>query len=132
MPKRLQLRGKQLAELRDKIYARAQGCCDYCGIGVPNDGWHLHHRQLRSGSGPDTPENCIVTHPWCHNQIHAEPLSSMETGFIVSRYRTPHLAPIMIHNRMWMVTASQYGGRVSLWMPTDEPGSFYSFTPVRE
>jgi len=91
---RLQLNGKQLKELREQIFDRSMGLCDYCGTGVKPDEWHLHHRQLRSGQGADTPANCIVVHPACHHQIHAHPKESSIQGFIVSRYADPASTPM--------------------------------------
>lgn len=71
----------------EAVTARAGGNCESWIEGVCiGKTEHMHHRQLKSGGGKDTPANVIHICQPCHTHIHAEPNFAKEHGWIVSRY----------------------------------------------
>lgn len=81
---------------------RDRGRCFKCGTELTQTwpGYSCHHRQLRSGGGPDTLENRIMlcgsgTSPNCHGWVHGHPHVSRENGWIVSRYANPGDEPVL-------------------------------------
>ena len=98
---RLELKGKAAKQLREQIYQRSGGNCDYCGTGV-GEVWDLHHRQLRSQQGDDTFANCIVTHHVCHMEIHAHPGKNYLAGFLVKSHENPEIKPLHLWHREWV------------------------------
>lgn len=89
------------ATLRAAIYARSGGTCDRCGLWVSEDGFHAHHRQLRSRGGKDTTANLAVLHPACHGVVHINPARATSEGFMVPSWANPETTPILRHGRTW-------------------------------
>lgn len=88
--------------LRSLVYDRAGGVCDLCGQRLGRKGWAAHHRQLRSQGGPDTAENLIAVHHFCHTErIHRCPAWARGCGFIVASYDDPGATAVFRHLRRW-------------------------------
>jgi hypothetical protein len=72
---KLQRQAEEMAELRAKVFARAGGKGELCGLGgPPTDLCHLsggigRRRQQQSE------ENCIADHKFCHNLLDSNPLA---------------------------------------------------------
>jgi len=99
---RVKLTGKAWKLLREQIYARAQGLCDYCGLWV-DEHFDLHHRKTRKQFGDDTPDNCIVTHHSCHiEKIHGHPARAYETGFMVKSHDNLKEKQMFQHQQRWV------------------------------
>jgi RNA-directed DNA polymerase len=48
------------------------GLCPVCGELITREtGWHIHHIRWRVYGGSDEPENRVLLHPNCHQQIHS-------------------------------------------------------------
>jgi len=98
--KRAKLTGKGLKDLRALVYRRSQGLCDWCGKGVREDAFEMHHRLLKSRLGPDAPWNCVVLHSSCHAWITRHPERAKELGFEISRYDpNPDSVPMWLHQQ---------------------------------
>ncbi len=55
--------------VRAGVVARAEGCCERCGLYVGDDG-HAHHRIPRSRGGPWTELNIEYLCAQCHSTAH--------------------------------------------------------------
>jgi 5-methylcytosine-specific restriction endonuclease McrA len=88
--------------LRQVIYLRSQGMCDRCGTRLPEQGWHAHHRQLRSRGGPDTPANLAVLCARCHDLVHRHPKEATARGWMVPSWADPETTPVLRHGRLWL------------------------------
>lgn len=86
--------GAGMRQLRKLIYTRAGKACDRCGHGIVPSEFQLHHRQLRSQQGDDTPANCIVLCWECHGWVHNHVAAARAQGFLVSAYSDPATTPI--------------------------------------
>lgn len=88
-------------ELRELVLSRAQGYCEFCGNGLPEN-FALHHRKLKSRGGKDTPDNLIALHHGCHNgntnAIHFNIALSESTGHIVPTHANPNEYPLTLSN----------------------------------
>jgi hypothetical protein len=73
--------------------------CFRCGRSVYSFPRSCHHRQLRSGGGPDAPRNritaCGTGTTGCHGWMHHHRGEAEAGGWIVSRYRLPELVPAL-------------------------------------
>lgn len=71
----------------EAVTARAGGICEALIAGVCGSrAEHMHHRQLKSGGGKDTPANCLHICHLCHDHVHKNPAEAMENGWIVSKF----------------------------------------------
>ncbi|MCY4420678.1 MAG: group II intron reverse transcriptase/maturase [Gammaproteobacteria bacterium] len=53
------------------LFDRQAGICASCQAAITQDtGWHVHHVIPRSCGGSDSPDNLVLLHPTCHNQVH--------------------------------------------------------------
>ncbi len=86
--------------LRADVYDRAGGVCDRCGLSL-RSGYEAHHRQLRSGGGPDSLENVVGLCLDCHRWAHANPELARQTGWIVPGWASPGETPILRHGLLW-------------------------------
>ena len=58
------------------LWVEQRGLCGHCGQKITKlTGWHSHHVIWRSQGGRDTPDNRVLLHPTCHDQIHHQGLS---------------------------------------------------------
>lgn len=92
----------EMSLLREIIWTRCKGYCEKCGIQMPEDNWALHHRQLRSRGGTDSPDNCVALHHGCHNlktdSVHNNPYKSTLSGLMVSAWSDPAECPVTLPN----------------------------------
>lgn len=88
-------------EIRNAVFARAEGICDMCGLGLSKGDWECHHRKLRSQGGPDTMSNLIALDQRCHTRAHGNPDWAKENGFIVPPWRDPENWPVNRYLRVW-------------------------------
>lgn len=82
-----------LKEMREIVLARCGGYCEKCGKPLPNEGYALHHRKLRSQGGQDAVSNFLALHHKCHNlgtdSVHLNPMISTQKGYIVRGHADP-------------------------------------------
>lgn len=100
--------------LRHQVYARAGGRCDCCGTPLPGDGWHAHHRRLRSRGGADSLENLVALLPGHHEWAHAHPAAATALGLMVPSWADPAAVPVRRGERWYLPT-----GRT--WTLTTDP-----------
>lgn len=76
------------SSVRQAVWERCKGYCEFCGKPLDPDWWDFHHRQL--GTKLDLVENGVASHSFCHvvmpASIHQNPKVAMERGFIISKY----------------------------------------------
>jgi RNA-directed DNA polymerase len=60
----------------DQKLAQRQGwTCPICGDDLLNgEELHRHHRQQRQEGGTDEPDNLVLLHLYCHQQVHLRDL----------------------------------------------------------
>lgn len=57
------------------LWREQQGLCPMCHQKITKiTGWHSHHILWRSKGGSDGPENRVLLHPTCHQQVHSQGL----------------------------------------------------------
>lgn len=84
-------------ELREQVYARAQGRCERCGRDLEDTGLECHHRRLRSQGGRDEVENLAALCPACHHQgVHAHPERARAEGWIVRERSHPERVAVIL------------------------------------
>lgn len=74
-------RMKGYASVKDYVYARQDGCCQFCGGAIE----HYHHIRPRSKGGSDLPENIVGVCAACHAKIHTGQLGTQLEG-IAKKY----------------------------------------------
>lgn len=102
-------------DLRASIYARADGMCDRCGVGMAPDAWECHHRQLRSRGGGDSHENLVALCTGCHVWAHGNPAEATSRGWIVPSWAGPEQIPVHRHGRAWALPVGTSWRPVRLW-----------------
>jgi RNA-directed DNA polymerase len=76
--KRARLGAKTLSPARARLSARQQHTCPVCGDSLFNsEELHVHHLIPRSHGGTDRYTNLVLTHLYCHQQVHAVRPSAM-------------------------------------------------------
>jgi hypothetical protein len=81
------------------LMGRAAGSCERCG---KECGPVERHHRKRRREGGDSLENLVVLGRSCHAEVHAHPVESRRTGFIVSMSKDPADIPILWHLREWV------------------------------
>ena len=77
------------------VYARDRRCVR-CG----GEGWHVHHRKLRSQGGEDALPNLVLLCQRCHELVHSRRVEVGEPGgFIVPSWQDPSEVPVLYHRR---------------------------------
>lgn len=66
----IRLHGPEKTELRQRVYWRANGFCEMCGIYTPWKSGHLVHVQGVGAGGSDSEENTKWGCAGCHNKLH--------------------------------------------------------------
>lgn len=87
--------------LREYVWKRAAGRCDWCGSQLSPFRWECHHRQLRSRGGKDVAENLIALHPGCHSWAHHHPTEATAVGLLVPSWADPAAWPLTRHHGAW-------------------------------
>jgi HNH endonuclease len=87
-------------EVKERIYTRARGLCDRCGLSIPG-GMHFHHRNPRRMGGSDNialglPSNGVLLHPRCHDYIESHRKIASQLGFILGADKDPMEWPIYL------------------------------------
>lgn len=85
--------------IKDAIWERTGGLCDFCGRTVAaKRQMQVHHRKLRSQGGDWSLDNLMGLHQWCHNigpdSIHQNVTRSYELGHLVHSWADPSTVPI--------------------------------------
>ena len=116
--------------VRNLVWERCQGLCEFCGLPLQEDSFDFHHRQLVTKI--DLPSNGIAVHSFCHIQtpysIHQNPQTARERGFIIAGW-------VKVKD-FSAVPLSLYGGSVASpdrWVCLDNFGNYAPFmvdTPV--
>ncbi len=58
-------------KLLKTLFDRQVGLCASCQAAITQEtGWHVHHVVPRNCGGSDSPDNLVLLHPTCHNQVH--------------------------------------------------------------
>ena len=83
---------------RDALVERHDGHCPWCGHPLPVL-YAVHHRQLRSQGGDDSPANLVCLCHSCHNgstqAVHHQPSIAYERGFLVHSWDDPTEIPLL-------------------------------------
>lgn len=100
--------------VRQLVIARAQGCCERCGLWT--DG-QIHHRTPKGSGGSSRPDRhdvpnlvylCIRDHMWAHGN----PIAAEAEGFLVPRRNgtNPINAPVNLpgRRRVFLSSAGTY------------------------
>lgn len=95
-------------DVRADTFTRACGMCDVCGRHLDPENWAFHHRKLRSQGGPDTVENGLALHHWCHERVHLNRAWARVRGYIVHREEEPDSVPVLLHGRMLRYPATTW------------------------
>ena len=79
-------------EVREKIWDRARGCCERCGLGLYQDGgsYDFHHRRPRGAGGTsldwvNLPANGVLLCRGCHGWIESNRQDARDLGWLVPR-----------------------------------------------
>lgn len=94
-------------ETRERIYVRARGMCDKCGMAV-SGGMHFHHRNpRRMGGSLDSalglPSNGLLLHPSCHDFIESRRKAAAQMGYILGVAQVPAEWPVYLwHGWVWL------------------------------
>jgi hypothetical protein len=101
----------------DLVFARDEGSCAYCGLGVWGErGFHfsLHHRRPAQAGGDRTveahsPGNLVILHGHgvsaCHGLVESNRQQAVELGFLVRRPMLPAGMPIRHAVHGWCLLA---------------------------
>lgn len=84
-------------KVRAAVFRRSHGACEKCGVGIPDDAFECHHRQMRSQGGQDEFVNCVALcgqYGKCHREIHANPERSYREGWLVKSHQEPSEVPV--------------------------------------
>ena len=77
---------------------RDTGRCAASGVYAMSTAHSFHHRQLRSQSGPDSPDNLVLLYGTgttaVHGAVHGDPRMAQRVGLIVPSWSTPAEYPI--------------------------------------
>ncbi len=86
---------------RLNVMARADNCCERCGISVVNVPGSIHHRKTRGMGGnrnANRPENltllCGDGTTGCHGWVTANPKDAATTGWYVRQWDDPETVPL--------------------------------------
>lgn len=82
---------------RLNVMARADNCCERCGISVVNVPADIDHRKTRGMGGnrsANRPENCSLLCRDCHQWKHANPNDAAATGWMVRQWEAPETVPM--------------------------------------
>ena len=72
-------------DVRQTVWERCAGYCEFCGKPLDPETWDFHHRQL--GTKLDLVVNGIACCHGCHLiGIHGNPQIARSQGFIISKY----------------------------------------------
>jgi HNH endonuclease len=94
-------------EVKERIYTRARGLCDRCGMALPG-GMHFHHRNPRRMGGSDDaalglPSNGLLLHPSCHDYIESHRKVAAQLGYILGATQNPMEWPVYLwHGWCWL------------------------------
>lgn len=87
---------------RLNVMARADNCCERCGISVVNTPGSIHHRKTRGMGGnrnANQPENltllCGDGTSGCHGWVTANPKDAATTGWYVRQWDDPETVPMV-------------------------------------
>lgn len=86
---------------RLNVMARADNCCERCGISVMDNPGSIHHRRTRGMGGAryaNRPENltllCGTGTTGCHGYITEHPNDAAATGWYVRQWEDPETVPL--------------------------------------
>lgn len=108
----------------DLVWARAEGCCERCGLGLIRraGGYGVHHRRLKGMGGDRRPDthlaaNLVLLCDSCHADVHVlgSCLLDLNHGFIVSRWADPEMVGVKTALRGWSLHDN--GGGRQTWQP---------------
>jgi hypothetical protein len=75
-------------EVREIVWERCGGWCEFCGLPLDPEAWDFHHRQLTTKL--DLISNGVATCHFCHviapESIHQNPQFARTKGFIISKF----------------------------------------------
>lgn len=112
----------------EAILERAQHSCERCSEAVgPVRGvdWHVHHRRPRGAGGSkrtdtNSPSNCTVLCPRCHNEIESYRAVAQSEGWILQQTNNPARVPLLIERGARFVYLTADAG-YSLHPPDPDP-----------
>ena len=82
---------------RLNVMARADNCCERCGISVVNVPADLDHRRTRGMGGAkhaNHPANISLLCRDCHQWKHDQPNEAHRTGWMVRQWEDPETVPL--------------------------------------
>ena len=92
--------------MRNLVWERCQGVCEFCGAGLDPESWDYHHRQLKTKI--DLPSNGLAVHHFCHIQtpgsIHQNPKTAKSRGFIIAgwvKVEEFSTVPLFLGGELW-------------------------------
>ena len=94
--------------VRNLVWERSKGLCEYCGLPLDEEAWDFHHRKLRSHGGKDSAENGVALHHFCHLvKIHNHPKTSYANGFMVKSTGNPREEKLALYGSIWVYLEAQ-------------------------
>jgi 5-methylcytosine-specific restriction protein A len=92
------------SSVRSVVTARAQLCCERCGVSVKWAAHHHHHRRPRQMGGdtrPETnlPSNLLLLCSPCHSAVESSRQISYERGWLVHAEHDPATRPVWLAGR---------------------------------
>ena len=97
--------------IRQAVWARAQGRCEACGYLLLEDFWECHHRRLRSQQGKNELPNLVALCQPCHIRAHSERESwGVPGGWIVPSWASWAQTPVTLWDgrKVWLAFDGGY------------------------
>lgn len=83
--------------LRDQLFERCHGYCEFCGWPMASDNWAAHHRLRRAQGGRHELSNLVAIHHGCHSDaVHNNPTLAFLAGFLVHNGQDPASVPLRL------------------------------------
>lgn len=112
-------------QVRNQVYERSQGKCEWCGQ-PPSWGSSVHHRKPRGMGGSrkvhvNAAANllflCGSGVTGCHGWVESNRQEAVTYGLLVPRPAFPATTPIFYRRKRWVLL--QDDGSVTAWEPDD-------------
>jgi 5-methylcytosine-specific restriction endonuclease McrA len=92
----------------DMVLRRADGMCERCGRGGPEQ---IHHRKPRGAGGTsdphiNSPSNLLALCSECHREVERNRTVAYEQGWLVHRKANPALTPVWLAFRGFSLLTS--------------------------
>lgn len=95
MSRRPRLTAAEWAAMRDSLWLRSGGRCEFCR-GSFDGSMVLHHRQAKSAGGKDEEANLVAIHDECHRWAHDHPVKARVLGWVVPSWDDPAVVPVQV------------------------------------